>query len=90
MEECYALNTLNLEGDEFHRAFEVQLSWINYIDRFMNKAYLTMEDGSTFQLMGSNSAPYKDGVVTLYSDWDSTIDISKVVSITINGETRAI
>lgn len=90
MEECYALSSLNLEGDEFHRAFEIQLSWINYIDRIMNNAYLTMDDGSTFPLMGSNSAPYKDGVVTMYSDWDGTIDISRVMSITVNGETRTL
>lgn len=90
MEKCYALNTLNLEGEEFMRAFETQLSWINFIDRIMNGAYLTMDDGSTFQLMASNVAPYEDGIVTLYSDWNSTIDISRVVSITINEETRTV
>ena len=90
MEKCYALNTLNLEGEEFTGAFETQLSWINFIDRIMNRAYLTMDDGSIFMLMGSNDAPYKDGVVTLHSDWESTIDISRVVSITINDETRTV
>ena len=36
-------------------------------------------------LNGSASAPYEDGITTLTSSWNGTIDISQVKSITVMG-----
>lgn len=81
------LHNLSPNDEGFHEGFEKQLQWIGFQDEILSSAYLTFEDGSTQQLTPSAAAPYENGVVTLTSNWDATIDISKVKSITVMGTT---
>ncbi len=81
------LHNLSPNDEGFHEGFEKQLQWISFQDEILSSAYLTFEDGSTQQLTPSAAAPYENGVVTLTSNWNATIDISKVKSITVMGTT---
>ena len=71
--------------EAFRAAFEKQLQWINFEDQIMGSAFLRFEDGDTLQLTPTASTPYENGVETLRSILDATIDIGKVKSITVMG-----
>jgi len=47
---------------------------------------LGMEDGTQVKLSPSESTPYENGVVTLYSHLPSTIDLRKIAAINIIGQ----
>ena len=79
------IHNLDPESPAFHEDFEKQLQWIRFQDEILSTAYLTFTDGSTMPLSGSPSAPYADGITTLTSSWNGTIDISSVKSITVMG-----
>ncbi|MBQ9664180.1 MAG: hypothetical protein IJV40_13615 [Oscillospiraceae bacterium] len=79
------IHNLNAEDPDFHESFEKQLQWIRFQDEILSGAFLRFEDGSTLQLNASAAAPYQNGVVTLTSVWDATIDIGSVRSITVMG-----
>lgn len=83
------VHNLSADQPDFHEAFEKQLQWINFEDEIMNSAYLSFEDGSTLPLTPSASAPYENGMETLRSGLDATIDISKVRSIHVMGTAYA-
>ncbi len=52
---------------------------------FATATTLIMEDGTQIKLSPSESTPYENGVVTLYSHLASTIDLRKVAAINIMG-----
>ena len=79
------IHNLDPESPAFHEDFEKQLQWIRFQDEILSTAYLTFTDGSTMPLSGSPSAPYEDGITTLTSAWNGTIDIGSVKSITVMG-----
>ena len=79
------IHNLDPESPAFHEDFEKQLQWIRFQDEILSTAYLTFTDGSTMPLSGSPSAPYEDGITTLTSSWNGTIDIGSVKSITVMG-----
>ena len=79
------IHNLDPESPAFHEDFEKQLQWLRFQDEILSTAYLSFTDGSTMPLSGSPSAPYADGITTLTSSWNGTIDISSVKSITVMG-----
>ena len=79
------IHNLDPESPAFHEDFEKQLQWIRFQDEILSTAYLSFTDGSTMPLSGSPSAPYEDGITTLTSSWNGTIDIGSVKSITVMG-----
>lgn len=79
------IHNLDPESPAFHEDFEKQLQWLRFQDEILSTAYLSFTDGSTMPLSGSPSAPYEDGITTLTSSWNGTIDIGSVKSITVMG-----
>ena len=79
------IHNLDPESPAFHEDFEKQLQWLRFQDEILSTACLSFTDGSTMPLSGSPSAPYEDGITTLTSSWNGTIDISSVKSITVMG-----
>ena len=79
------IHNLDPESPAFHEDFEKQLQWLRFQDEILSTACLTFADGSTMPLSGSPSAPYADGITTLTSSWNGTIDIGSVKSITVMG-----
>lgn len=79
------IHNLDPESPAFHEDFEKQLQWIRFQDEILSTACLSFTDGSTMPLSGSPSAPYEDGITTLTSSWNGTIDIGSVKSITVMG-----
>ena len=76
----------NLPRDDdelFHRGYEQLLEWLAVYDQVLDGSALIMEDGTQIKLSPSESTPYENGVVTLYSHLDSTIDLRKVKAIRI-------
>ena len=55
-------------------------------DQVLDGSALIMEDGTQIKLSPSESTPYENGVVTLYSHLGSTIDLRKVDAISITGQ----
>ena len=84
-DDAELIYNLDAESPTFHEDFEKQLQWIRFHDEILSTAYLNNQDGSTMPLNGSASAPYEDGITTLTSSWNGTIDISQVKSITVMG-----
>lgn len=79
------IHNLDPESPAFHEDFEKQLQWLRFQDEILSTACLSFTDGSTMPLSGSPSAPYEDGITTLTSSWNGTIDIGSVKSITVMG-----
>ena len=79
------IHNLDPESPAFHEDFEKQLQWLRFQDEILSTACLSFTDGSTMPLSGSPSAPYADGITTLTSSWNGTIDIGSVKSITVMG-----
>ena len=79
------IHNLDPESPAFHADFEKQLQWLRFQDEILSTACLSFTDGSTMPLSGSPSAPYEDGITTLTSSWNGTIDIGSVKSITVMG-----
>ena len=62
------------------------LDWLTVYDQVLDGSALIMEDGTQVKLNPSESTPYENGVVTLYSRLPSTIDLRKVDAISIMGQ----
>lgn len=80
----------NLPRDDdevFHRGYEQLLEWLAAYDQVLDGSALILEDGTRIKLNPSESTPYENGVVTLYSRWVSTIDLRAVRAIDIMGLT---
>ena len=75
------------DGQAALDSYEKELQWFRFYDDIVSGSYLTFADGSTFAMSGSHSIPYENGILTLYSEWDGTIDIRAVRSITFQGTT---
>ena len=84
-DDAELIHNLNPESPSFHEDFEKQLQWIRFHDKILSTACLNFKDGSILSLTASPSAPYENGVTTLTSAWDGTIDIGEVKSITVMG-----
>ena len=83
-EDVDLIYNLPRDDDElFHRGYEQLLEWLAVYDQVLDGSALIMEDGTQIKLSPSESTPYENGVVTLYSHLDSTIDLRKVKAIRI-------
>ena len=71
------------DDEAFRRGYEQLLEWLAVYDQVLDGSALIMEDGTQIKLSPSESTPYEKGVVTLYSQLDSTIDLRKVKAIRI-------
>ena len=79
----------NLPRDDdevFQKGYELMLDWLTVYDQVLDGSALLMEDGTQVKLNPSESTPYENGVVTLYSRLPSTIDLQKVTAISILGQ----
>ena len=74
------------DDEAFRRGFELQLEWLAVYNQVLDASELLLDDGSRVKLGPSESAPYEDGVVTLYSHWGSTVDLSKVSAVSVMGQ----
>ena len=83
-EDVDLIYNLPRDDDEaFRRGYEQLLEWLAVYDQVLDSSALIMEDGTQIKLSPSESTPYENGVVTLYSQLDSTIDLRKVKAIRI-------
>ena len=83
-EDVDLIYNLPRDDDEaFRRGYEQLLEWLAVYDQVLDGSALIMEDGTQIKLSPSESTPYENGVVTLYSQLDSTIDLRKVKAIRI-------
>ena len=83
-EDVDLIYNLPRDDDEaFRRGYEQLLEWLSVYDQVLDSYALIMEDGTQIKLSPSESTPYENGVVTLYSQLDSTIDLRKVKAIRI-------
>ena len=74
------------DDEAFRRGYEQLLEWLAVYDQVLDGSALIMEDGTQIKLSPSESTPYENGVVTLYSHLDPTIDLRKVDAISIMGQ----
>ena len=74
------------DDEAFRRGYEQLLEWLAVYDQVLDGSALIMEDGTQIKLSPSESTPYENGVVTLYSHLGSTIDLRKVTAISIMGQ----
>ena len=74
------------DDEAFRRGYEQLLEWLAVYDQVLDGSALIMEDGTQIKLSPSESTPYENGVVTLYSHLDPTIDLRKVAAISIMGQ----
>ena len=71
------------DDEAFRKGYELLLEWLTIYDQVLDGSALIMKDGTQIKLSPSESTPYENGVVTLYSQLDSTIDLRKVKAIRI-------
>ena len=62
------------------------LEWLAVYDQVLDGSELIMVDETRIKLNPSESTPYENGIVTLYSHLGSTIDLRKVTAISILGQ----
>ncbi|MBR4472563.1 MAG: hypothetical protein IKS55_02895 [Oscillospiraceae bacterium] len=87
-EDADLIFNLPRDDDEaFHRGYDQLLEWLAIYDQVLDGSALILEDGTRVKLNPSESTPYEDGVVSLYSRWQSTIDLRAVRAIDILGQT---
>ena len=71
--------------------FDLQLSWLRAEDQLMWNAKLNFADGSSMEAPGILRSPYEDGAVKLIGTLGTgSIDVNKIVSVTVCGETIAV
>ena len=63
--------------------FEKQIQWVNYLDELLRGAEIIFKDGSSINLQASNSVSCEGDIVTLFSGWESTINIHEAECINI-------
>ena len=74
------------DDEAFRKGYEQMLDWLTVYDQVLDGSALIMEDGTQVKLNPSESTPFENGVVTLYSRLPSTIDLRKVDAISIMGQ----
>ena len=74
------------DDEAFRKGYELLLEWLTIYDQVLDGSALIMKDGTQIKLSPSESTPYENGVVTLYSHLGSTIDLRKVTAISIMGQ----
>ena len=74
------------DDEAFRKGYELLLEWLTIYDQVLDGSILIMEDGTQVKLSPSESTPYENGVVTLYSHLPSTIDLRKIAAINIIGQ----
>ncbi len=74
------------DDEAFRKGYEQLLEWLAVYDQVLDSSALIMEDSTQIKLSPSESTPYENGVVTLYSHLSSTIDLRKVAAIRIMGQ----
>ena len=74
------------DDEAFRKGYELLLEWLTIYDQVLDGSALIMEDGTQIKLSPSESTPYENGIVTLYSHLGSTIDLRKVTAISIMGQ----
>jgi hypothetical protein len=74
------------DDEAFRKGYELLLEWLTVYDQVLDGSALILEDGTHIKLSPSESTPYESGIVTLHSHLDSTIDLRKVVAISIMGQ----
>ena len=74
------------DDETFRKGYELMLDWLTVYDQVLDGSALIMEDGTQVKLNPSESTPYENGVVMLYSRLPSTIDLRKVDAISIMGQ----
>ena len=74
------------DDEAFRKGYELLLEWLTIYDQVLDGSALIMKDGTQIKLSPSDSTPYENGVVTLYSHLGSTIDLRKVTAISIMGQ----
>jgi hypothetical protein len=66
---------------------EAQTLWLNTLDEALSGT-LNMSDGTSFEIYSGESSSLEDGIIKCYTLWNvQTIDIDKVSSISLCGET---
>ena len=74
------------DDEAFRKGYELLLEWLTIYDQVLDGSALIMKDGTQIKLSPSESTPYENGVVMLYSHLGSTIDLRKVTAISIMGQ----
>ena len=74
------------DDEAFRKGYELLLEWLTIYDQVLDGSALIMKDGTQIKLSPSESTPYENGIVTLYSHLGSTIDLRKVTAISIMGQ----
>jgi hypothetical protein len=74
------------DNEAFRRGFELQLEWLSVYDQVLDASELILDDRSRIKLGLSENTPYENGVVTLYSQWGSTVDLGKVSAVSVMGQ----
>ncbi len=74
------------DDEAFRKGYELMLDWLTVYDQVLDGSALIMEDGTQVKLNPSESTPYENGVVTLYSHLASTIDLRKIATINMIGQ----
>jgi hypothetical protein len=81
-EDVDLIYNLPRDDDEaFRRGYEQLLEGLSVYDQVLDSSALIIEDGTQIKVSPSESTPYENGVVTLYSHLSSTIDLKKVKAI---------
>ena len=81
----------DLSEAEMQAYYELQRSWLKAEDQVVWDAKLHFADGSSIDAPGILRNPYEDGVVKLIGTMgDDTLDLDKVISVTVCGETFAV
>lgn len=76
-------NPVDYDSDNF----DLQLEWVNYLDDLLRNAEIVFNDSSSVKLQASSSVPRENDVVTLFSAWESTVNIYEAESVRIGGVT---
>ncbi len=74
------------DDEAFRRGYELLLEWLAVYNQVLDGSALIMEDGTRVKLSPSESTPYENGIVTLYSNLGSTIDLRKIDGVSILGQ----
>ena len=74
------------DDEAFRSGYELLLEWLAVYNQVLDGSALIMEDGTRVKLSPSESTPYENGIVTLYSNLGSTIDLRKIDGVSILGQ----
>ena len=88
MEKVHTRPPENMTEAEKQTYYELQRSWLKAEDQVVWSAKINFADGSRMDAPGILRCPYEDGAVRLIGTLgQGTVDLEKVVSVTVCGET---